>query len=826
MKSLIMRHKLYLIVCCLFMFTLFSCSSERETRQTESFNQNWSFNLGDTPEASEKDFKDADWRKLDLPHDWSIEGTFDEKHPATAGGGALPGGIGWYRKTFTLEESQKDKIHYIQFDGIYMNSEVWINGHYLGKRPFGYISFQYELTPYLHYGEEENVIAVRVDNSKQPNSRWYSGSGIYRNVRFVTTQPTHVSQWGTYITSTKQNNDSYLISIQTDITNKQADQVEGELVTTIYEGDRELKEVKLPMTVPAENRALFEQEIALASPRLWNLNDPFLYRAVTRIIVDGAVKDEYVTRFGVRDFEFDITDGFILNGKPVKIKGVCNHHDLGSLGAAVNRRALERQLEILRGMGVNAIRTAHNPPAPELLELCDEMGFIVMDEAFDIWSQKKSEYDYAIHWEEWHARDLTDFIKRDRNHPSVFVWSIGNEIIDQWDSTGAKIAVELAEIVRSLDATRPVTAAMNPPNEGNSIAMSGTLDLIGYNYYHQMYENHPEQFPDKPFIATETTSALATRGYYDKDSDTLKRWPIRWDILFEGGNPGNTVSAYDQVSTPWGSTHEETWRVIKKHDFLSGMFIWTGFDYLGEPTPYTWPSRSSYFGVVDLAGFPKDVYYMYKSEWTDDPVLHIFPHWTWEDRDSVDVWAYFNSDEVELFLNGKSLGSRQKKGEELHVMWRVGYEPGTLKAVSRTDGMEVVTREVKTAGAASKLHLKADRSQIAADGSDLSFITVQVHDDVGTVVPHADHLITFRIEGPGQIIAVDNGNPVSHEPFKATYRKAFKGLALVVIQSLAEPGEIRLTATADGLQAGELSISTVRSSKPAGTFARIFGIRE
>ena len=492
--------------------------------------------------------------------------------------------------------------------------------------------------------------------------------------------------------------------------------------------------------------------------------------------------------------------GFFLNGKPVKINGVCNHHDLGSLGAAINTRALERQLEILKTMGANAIRTSHNPPAPELLDLCDRMGFIVMDEAFDMWKKEKTKFDYHLDWDEWHKRDLEDMVLRDRNHPSVFIWSIGNEIREQGDSTGTTIAGELAEIVKSLDQTRPITSACDHPYSGNYIIKSGALDLIGYNYHQQEFADFPTTFPGQKFIGTETVSALATRGSYDMPSDLIRRWPKRWDLPFTEGNADYSCSAYDNCSAPWGSTQEETWKIIKKNDFFSGMFIWTGLDYLGEPTPYPWPARSSYFGIVDLAGFPKDAFYMYQSEWTSKPVLHIFPHWNWKQGDPVDVWAYFNSDEVELFLNGKSLGTKRKAGDDLHVMWRTLYEPGTLKAVARTKGKVVLTQEIRTAGPPAKIVLTADRRVIKADGRDLSFITITVVDESGTVVPSADNLIKFQFTGEGSIAAVDNGSQISHEPFKADYRKAFNGMCLAIIQSKGKAGRITLKLIPKGCQ--------------------------
>ena len=528
-------------------------------------------------------------------------------------------------------------------------------------------------------------------------------------------------------------------------------------------------------------------------------------------MISGNKQDDlYTTRMGIRFFEFDVTKGFLLNGKKLKINGVCDHHDLGCLGAAVNKRAIQRQLEILKAMGCNGIRTSHNPPAPELLDLCDQMGFIVMDEAFDMWKQEKTTFDYHLDWDEWHKKDLEDQVLRDRNHPSIFIWSIGNEIPEQWakDSSGSRMARELCQIVRSLDSTRPITSALNDHEmESNDILRSDALDLVGYNYAHDDYPDFPRRLPGKKFIATETVSALETRGHYDMPSDSIRRWPQAWDKPLTMGNPDLTCSSYDNVSTPWGSTHEETWKIIKKHDYLSGQFIWTGFDYLGEPTPYPWPARSSYFGIIDLAGFPKDSYYMYQSEWSDKPVLHIFPHWNWEKGETVDVWAYYNqADEVELFLNGKSLGTKRKQGDDLHIMWRVKYEPGTLKAISRKNGQAVLTTEIKTAGRAAAIILKADRKTIKANDNDLSFVTAMIVDPAGNPVPGADNLIRFTTSGEGSVIATDNGSETSMESFKTSDHRAFNGLCLAVVQAKGKAGNIKLTATADGLSAASITI--------------------
>lgn len=799
-------------ICLAVVAYVFVACEEKSNRNIDSFDNGWRFSLTADSTAIDPAFADADWRALNLPHDWSIEGNFDEKNPSGTGGGALPGGIGWYRKSFITPESYTDKKVFVEFDGVYRNSDVWINGTHLGYRPNGYISFRYELTPYLKNDGTTNVLVVKADNSKQPNSRWYSGSGIYRHVRLVAVNPVHIDQWGTYVTTPVVTAESATVQLETDIRNTSNQSIHVVVKTTIVDlSGKKIAESKAELQeIGANNSGKTNQNFSIASPLLWSVDSPNLYKSITQLIVNNEVVDEYETIFGIRFLDFDASTGFSLNGKPLKILGVCLHHDLGALGTAVNTRAIERQLAIMQGMGVNAIRTSHNPPTPELLDLCDQMGFLVMDEMFDMWKLKKSEFDYSLDWDGWHKKDLQDFILRDRNHPSVIVWSIGNEIIEQYnatDSSGSVIARELKSLVHELDSTRPVTAANNHPYASNPLIRSEALDLIGYNYHHEMYEKFPTDFPGKKFIATETTSALATRGHYDMPSDSIRRWPIAWDKPFVEGNPDNTVSAYDNVSAPWGSTHEETWRVVKKHPHISGMFIWTGFDYLGEPTPYGWPSRSSYFGVVDLAGFPKDAYYMYQSEWTNTPVLHVFPHWNWNPGQVIDVWAHYNqADEVELFLNGKSLGTKKKLNDDFHVQWRVPFEAGTIKAVSRKAGKEVLVKEVKTAGKPANIILEADRSTITADGNDLSFITIKITDDAGNLVPNADNLVTFDVKGEGFIAAVDNGNPVSHESFRGNSRKAFNGLALLIIQSTTKKGQVEVTASSTGLTESKISV--------------------
>ena len=795
---------------CLLFLAASVCVANSRPGKRVSFNQNWRFQLRDVANGQDATLDYSRWRLLNLPHDWSIEGAFSDKHPAGTGGGALPGGVGWYRKTFTMPLSAKGKLVFIEFDGVYRNSEVWINVHYLGKRPYGYSTFEYELTPHLSYGATPNVIAVTVDNSQQPNSRWYSGSGIYRNVWLTTLDPVHIAHWGTYVTTPEVSERSATIAIKTKVNNRSNSSVPVDLTTIIQDAvGREVTRVTDKGVASTQPNAEASQTLKLSAPTLWSDERPYLYKIVSELRQGGRVIDRYETPFGIRTFRFDADKGFFLNGKPVKIRGVCNHHDLGSLGAAVNTRAIERQLELLKAMGVNAIRTSHNPPAPELLDLTDKMGFIVMDEAFDVWKIQKTKYDYHLDFDEWHQRDLEDMVLRDRNHASVIIWSIGNEVMEQWDKNpeGGNISRKLVAIVRNLDPTRPITAACNGVSRDNKVLTDGDLDLVGTNYHHAELPEFAKMFPGRPIIGAETNSSVHSRGSYAMPANEIRRWPRKEEDILKLG-PTYECSAYDNSTAPWGAGHEEMWQLVKTHDWFSGMFIWTGFDYLGEPTPFPWPAVSSYFGIIDLAGFPKDPYYFYQSEWTNTPVLHIVPHWNWKPGEKVDVVAYFNNAaEVELFLNGRSQGTKRKQGDDMHVFWRLSFEPGVLKAVSRKNGQVVLTKEVRTADAPAKIILVPDRQTIEADGADLSFVTVQVVDKNGTLVPAADNLIKFEITGPGSIAGVDSGNQISHESFKANQRKAFHGMALAIVQTKPKPGRIVLRASSPNLSSASVVIN-------------------
>lgn len=797
-----MKKTLFTFCCYLFCATL--CIAQRIITNLDA---DWRFYLNKTGDSTQPALFATGWRTVQLPHDWSIELPFDKDAPATNQGGALPGGLGWYSKSFTLPPSANEKQVFIEFDGVYRNSEVWINGHWLGKRPNGYISFRYDLTPHLNFGKDSNIIVVKADNSQQPNSRWYSGSGIYRHVRLVTTQKLSFAYNSIFISTQKVDDKTATLTIKANISNP-SQQKNVQLRLLAY--DASGKQVAIHTTLVPLSDSSISQSIIITSPRLWSPTVPQLYKVKTQLVNNGKIIDEIITQTGIRTLAFDSSKGFSLNGKPMKILGVCMHHDLGALGTAVNWAAINRQLKILKEMGCNAIRTAHNPPAPEFLDACDSMGFLVMDEAFDMWAKKKNKYDYYADFPQWHQPDLENQIKRDRNHPSIILWSIGNEIREQFDSTGITIAKELVGIVKKLDATRPVTCALSEADPAkNFIYQSGALDVIGLNYHPEKWDSFPIKYPGQKMIASETGSTLASRGHYDMPSDSIRYWPANGKQKFvENGNPNFTVSAYDNVAAYWGSTHEQTWRLVKKHPFISGLFVWSGFDFLGEPVPYPWPARSSYYGIIDLAGFPKDAYYLYQSEWTNKPMLHLFPHWNWPAGKLVDVWAYYNSaDEAELFLNGKSLGIKRKGTDSFHVMWRVPFKPGKLLVVSRKGGKTVLKKTITTAGPAYQIELTADRKIIQADGKDLCYITARITDKAGNLVPDAAQNITFSTTGAATIVAVDNGNPAGLEPLKAKGISAYKGMALGIVQSSQLKRSVIISATAPGLQKGNLIIA-------------------
>ena len=759
-------------------------------RNVEDFNFGWKFRLGDDVSMAAPEFDDSAWRDLHLPHDWSVEGEFSEDNPSTPGGGALPGGIGWYRKHFNTPEGA-GKV-FVEFDGVFMNSTVYVNGTEAGTRPYGYSSFSYDITDMLSPAGQDNVIAVRCDNADQPNSRWYAGCGIYRNVRLVTTEESHIAYNGLYVTA-KVEGDKAIVHIEAD-----AEGMHEGMRVTFRIDDADGGEVGF---AEASGDGPYVADIEIASPHLWDIEDTYMYSATAYVVGGKHIYDSYTQYFGVRTCEWDADKGFFLNGRNVKLLGVCLHHDMGCLGTAVHKRALERELGILKEMGCNAIRTSHNPPTPELLDLCDNMGFLVMDEAFDMWKMNKTKYDYARFFDEWHEKDLRDFLRRDRNHPSVIIWSIGNEIPEQWvgenDEAKQELARKLASIVREMDGSRLVTSGCDDAYETNNLFRSGALDVFGINYRTFQYDNLREIYPTTCFVASETTSSLNTRGFYPLPSNQERKEPNEIE------RAAVQCTAYDDLCASWSELHEYAYNMVNDRDWMAGMFIWTGFDYLGEPTPYGWPARSSYFGIVDLAGFPKDCYYMYQSEWRPEmTVMHLFPHWNWKEGDKVDMWCYYNNaDEVELFLNGKSLGRSHKEGDHLRAQWLgINWEPGTIEAVSYKDGKEVARDSRTTTGAPVALKATPDRVEISADGYDLSYVTITAVDENGREVPTATNLLKFKVEGEGELAGVDNGDPTDHMCLKGDTKALFAGKALAVVRSLpGQKGTATLSVSAEGL---------------------------
>jgi len=746
------------------------------------FNDSWKFRLGAITGAESVAYNDASWRQLNLPHDWSIEFPFNRNSAAKGGGGYLDGGTGWYRKTFLLPQSYTGKRITIQFEGVYMNSTVWINGHLLGTRPYGYSTFEYDLTPYINTGTTKNVIAVKVENI-QPTSRWYSGSGIYRNVWLTATDPVHIAYCGTYITTPLVSQAFATVTAKTRIQNHSATAKIVSVITSIYDQSWKLitTNVSKPIPLVVNADSSYTYNCKITNPALWSLTNPNLYKIRTQIVDNNQVLDNFLTTFGIRTISMNPNSGFWLNGKNVKLLGVCQHHDLGSLGAAQNYRALERQVEILKSFGCNAIRTSHNPPAPALLEICDRLGLVVMDEAFDCWAKSKSSNDYGQYFNTWAQQDVQDWIRRDRNHPSVIMWSIGNEIPEQTSSTGLSIAQNLISWVRADDTTRPITQALNSRG-----TLGPILNAVGYNYGSgSTYDTDHSKNPNWVIFGSETSSAVRTRGVY--------HLPVNQNILT---HTDMQCSNYDNSVVSWGHSAEAAWEFNKTRPFVAGEFVWTGFDYIGEPSPYGWPAKSSYFGIVDMCGFPKDIYYFYQSQWTSKPMVHLLPHWNWATGSTIPVWAYTNCDSVKLVVNGVTIGTqRNKTAKPFHIEWNISFAPGKVLAYAYKNGIIAATDSVVTAGKASTIELKTDRNDIMADGSDQAYIETNILDANNTLVPDADNQITYSVSGPGKIVGVDNGNPLSLESFKGSKRQAFNGKCLAIIQSTGAEGAITVTAT-------------------------------
>jgi len=841
------------VISLMSMITLTICltgivMAQESPRFRESFDQGWKFiryfNSFDEDASVSKEpgnlqmpsVDDNNWQNVDLPHDWAITGPFSDTLENNTG--LLPWkGIGWYRKHFFISKNDSDKRIYIDFDGAMAYARVWLNGKYVGGWPYGYTSFRLDLTPYIIPGGE-NTIAVRLD-TKIWDSRWYPGAGIYRNVWLIKTSPLHIAYNGVFCTTPDITKDRGMLSVEAEVENHYDNDVPVTIRVSVYklnskfekDGKAVARSVDVSASIPGRGNHDFRLDIPVKDPVLWDVYTPELYRVHVTVLKDGAVSDEYETNFGFRTLDFTPRDGLLLNGKRVEIKGVCNHHDLGALGAAFNTRAAERQLELLKEMGCNAIRTSHNPPAPELVDLCDKMGFLMEVEAFDTWRIGKKKNDYNLLFNAWHVEDLKAMVRRDRNHPSVIIWSIGNEVPDQ---RNPYLSQELNDIVKSEDNTRPVTSGCNDPDSGTD-GFQKTLDLFGINYHLNDYQRF---FDDKdnanePMHSSESASTVSSRGEYF--------FPVVTGDLMDN-LPGNgicQVTSYDVAYPAWASTPDQQWEVLDKFPAVLGEFVWTGFDYLGEPTPYSgdlsglkpgtrWyeqtkkmldeiglkevPSRSSYFGIFDLAGFKKDRFYLYQSRWRPDlPMAHILPHWNWPDRKGkvTPVFVYTSGDEAELFLNGKSLGRKTKGRYEYRLRWDdVVYQPGELKVVAYKDGQEWAEDVMKTTGKADVLYATADSSTIKADGRDLVFITVKIEDRDKLLVPGSDNNIIFTVEGPGRIVATDNGDATSHVPFQSHNRDAFNGMCLVIVSAdQGASGSFTVKASSKGLKNASVTIN-------------------
>lgn len=791
-------------------------------------------NPGENIAYVKSDFDDSEWRHLNLPHDWAIEGPFNIDYNGSTG--KLPyWGIRWYRKTLELSQDDAGKQIYLDIDGAMSYASVWCNGQYVGGWPYGYASFRLDLTPYIKAGQK-NVLAIRLDNPDD-TSRWYPGSGIYRNVWLVKTSPVHVEQWGTFVRNQQVDSEIAVMEMGVNIENHAGKDVQVKLQTSVYlqgkDGRPVGEEVTQSMTkdiaIKKDSWSSARFQFKVDKPKLWDIDTPNCYVAVSRVFMDGKEMDSYETPFGIRTIEFTHNQGFMLNGQKVAIKGVCMHHDLGALGAAFNEVAAERQLRIMKEMGANAIRTSHNPPAPELVALCDRMGLMMQLELADTWQKGKRKNDYNLLFDDWSEADMRSLVRHYRNHPSVIMWSIGNEMPDQTTDQGVIIARNLTAYCHDEDPTRPTSLGCNK-RDAVFRDIVNQVDIFGLNYFHKTYPVFKEQNPTRRYHASETSSATSSRGEYF--------FPVTTDV--NDSRSGFQLSSYDMTTIGWGCAPEVQFKMNEEYPFMSGEFVWTGFDYLGEPTPYNkdltnllnfsdpnelekarkeleelgkikTPSRSSYFGIVDLCGFPKDRYYNYKSYWRPDvPTVHILPHWNWQERigEITPVHIYTSGDAVELFLNGKSLGCREKAHSYDRLTWDdVRYEPGSLRAIAYKNGQKWAEELVETTGKPAALQVTAEKTELKNDGTDLSFIRVAVVDSQGRVVPRSKNHLKFSVTGPAEIIATDNGDATSLLPFQLSERDAYNGLALVILRSqYMKQGKVVLTVESKGLPKQKIAL--------------------
>ena len=796
-------------------------------RQHLSMDLNWSFTRGDPAGAPDAAFDDRGWRVLDVPHDWSIEGPYDRTNSTAGSGGYLPAGIGWYRKHFATPETFKDKRVSAQFDGVFMNADVYLNGHPVGHHAYGYTSFICDLTPYLAAAGENNVLAVRVANDIQPNSRWYTGSGIYRHVWADVTGPVHVASWGTYITTPKPNAVSADVIIKTRVQNDtEAAAGIGVYQEIIDSAGKTVGHVDTLaiVDVPAKGEKEVEQTITVNQPQLWTLERPALYTVRTTLFpkhIDATeLLDSYDTSIGIRQIDYDAERGFFLNGQHVKLVGECLHHDGGAVGAAVPIEVWERRLELLKAMGCNAIRCSHNPPAPEFLDLCDRLGFAVMDEAYDEWTVAKGQLrgSYATLFNECSKPDLISMLQRDRNHPCITMWSIGNEIPDQSEPRGVEMARTLAGICHAEDPTRPVTSACDQAHSVNPTqpGFLAALDIAGYNYvdrwgkYRELFfsDDH-EKFPQYKFLGTEDVGVGGVRGSYF----------------------GGSREAFSYANSLVRA--EQLWKFNAVHDYVIGYFMWTGVDYLGESS---WPRKAGDSGVLDTCGFPKDGYYLYQSQCVTNPMVHVMPHWNYpgEKGAIIPVVVFSNCRQVELQLNGKSYGTKSlvfpRPGAvrnwndptpagttaDLHLTWDVPFEPGTLRAIGRQNGQIVAQEEIHTAGAPASIALKLDRAVLSSAARGVAQIEVRILDAAGIVVPTANNVVALDLQGPAKIIGYDNGDTSSHDSYQAGARPVFNGMALATLQAGKAPGHVTLTAKAGGLKDASVELD-VQPGAPVPT---------